>query len=138
MNGRTVFNAMREVAGVTTIDTKDELVMVRLVVPDTPDMVAVMVVEPDVSALAKTAELMVAVTALLEDLIMLADRFFFEPSEKIPVAVSCSVRPADTLGAADVTEIKFKVAMKKLMICPHRRTPSAGKTARQTLQQSVR
>ena len=59
-NPCVVPSAMRGAAGVTPIDTKVAGEMVIEVLPDTPAVVAVMVVEPATSAFSNPAALMVA------------------------------------------------------------------------------
>ncbi len=60
VNPCVVPSAMLGAAGVTPIDTKVAGVTVIEVLPDTPAVVAVMVVEPDVSPLSSPAASMVA------------------------------------------------------------------------------
>ena len=71
-------------AGVTPMETSVAAVTVRVIVPDTPPEVAVMVVEPALSAVASPmvlAVLLIEATAELDELqVTDAEISFFEPS----------------------------------------------------------
>jgi hypothetical protein len=68
-------------AGVTPMDTSEADVTVRVIVPDMPERVALSVVDPDVTALARPEVLMVAIRGLLELHVTLLDTSCLEPSE---------------------------------------------------------
>ena len=79
---------------------------VRVVCAETPPEVAVMVVVPAVRAVANPLLSTVA-TAVLEELqVTEMVTSWVVPSEKVPVAVNCSVVPPGTLGLAGVTAME--------------------------------
>jgi len=84
--------AILGLAGVTPMDTSAAAVTVRLVVPDTPPRVAVIVVAPGLIAVARptvpAALLRVAMAGSAELQVTCDDRSAFEPSLKTPVAVN--------------------------------------------------
>ena len=94
------------------MDTRVAAFTVRPVEPDTPPDAAVIVVDPAATAVANPLEpaalLMVAVpfeevqvTVLVKSCVVL--------SEKVPVAVNCSLVPFAMLGLVGVTEIVARV-----------------------------
>ena len=80
VNGCVVPSAIVGAAGVTPIDTKVAAVMVMVVVPETPALVAVMVVEPDFTALTRPAELTVAICVLATFQVTVLERSCLLPS----------------------------------------------------------
>ena len=72
--------------------------MVREMLPTSPATVAVMVVVPVASPVAKPDELTVATAALDEDHATPEESAFVVPSEYEPIAVSCCVNPAAMLA----------------------------------------
>jgi hypothetical protein len=76
-------------AGVTAIDVSVAAVMVSVVEPVTPPLVAEIVEVPGLSADAKPVALIVAVEVLEDAHVALLVRFCVEPSLYVPVAVNC-------------------------------------------------
>lgn len=68
-------------AGVTPTDTNEAAVTDSVTAPDKPDMLAVTVADPGVTALARPAALTVATGELLELHVTLFDKSSLEPSE---------------------------------------------------------
>ena len=97
-------------AGVTAIDCNTAAVTVKPVEPVIPSKVAEIVTAPGLTAVASPLLLIVAhVTS--DDFQVTSDvRFSVELSEKVPVAVNCSVSPTGKLVLAGVTVIDFRVA----------------------------
>ena len=87
-------------------------VTVRTVEPVTPPSLAVMVDVPVPAAVARPCEPavleMVATEVVAEAQVTWLVRFCVELSEKVPVAVNCSVSPLATVGLAGVTAIDFR------------------------------
>ena len=84
-------------------------VTVKVVAPEIPADVAVIMVDATDIAVAKPDELIVA-TEVFED--VQADdavRSFVELSEYVPVAVNCTVVPVAADGFAGVTAMDFRV-----------------------------
>jgi hypothetical protein len=83
---------MLGLAGVTARDTSVAGVTVRVVDPERPPDVAVMVVEPAVTEVASPLDpdalLMVATAAAEEPQVTVVVRFCVVPSEYVPVAVN--------------------------------------------------
>ena len=77
--------------------------MVREALPASPATVAVMVVVPVASPVAKPDELTVAAAVLDDDHATPDESAFVVPSEYVPVAVNCCVSPAATLVADGLT-----------------------------------
>jgi hypothetical protein len=97
-------------AGVTAIVCKTAGVTVNVVDPLIDPEVALIVVDPVATVLAKPALLMVA-TAVAEDVhVAVLVRFCWLPSVNVPVAVNCCVNPLATDGFAGVTAIVCKTA----------------------------
>ena len=91
--------------GVTAIDTKVAAVTVRLVEPEIAPTAADMVTDPGETAVASPLLLIVAHVVSEEAQVTCVVRFSVELSEKVPVAVNCSVSPVDRLVLAGVTAI---------------------------------
>ena len=90
-------------AGVTAIDTSVADVTVSPVDPVIPSNAADIVTGPGLTAVASPLLLMVA-HVVSEDAQVTCDvRFSVELSDKVPVAVNCSVSPVGRLVLAGVT-----------------------------------
>jgi hypothetical protein len=107
--------AMLGLAGVTVIKLKVAAVTVNVVFPDLLPDVAVITDVPAATPVARPLVgrplgLMVAIPVVPDDQITDAVISCDVPSENVPVAVNCLVRPLAMLGLAGVTVIKLKVA----------------------------
>jgi hypothetical protein len=102
--------AMLGLAGVTVIELKVAAVMVSSVFPDLLPDVAVITDVPAATPVARPPILMVATPIAPDDQVTDAVISCDVPSENVPVAVNCLVRPLAMLGLAGVTVIKLKVA----------------------------
>ncbi len=80
VNPWVVPSAILGAAGVRPIDTKVAAVMVSEVLPETPAVVAVMVVDPDVSALTRPEASIEAILELVELQVTVLDRSCLLPS----------------------------------------------------------
>ena len=104
--------AMEGPVGVTAIETSSAGVTVTAVVPETPAKVAVIVVLPTPLPVTRPwlpAELPTAATEGAEEVqVTKAVRFWVVPSEKFPVAISCSLVPLaiEELGGVIVIEVR--------------------------------
>ena len=98
------------VAGVTAIETSVGPVTVRVAVPLTEPEVAVMVVEPMETPIAKPALEILATPGL--ELVQVTElvRSAVVESLYVPVAVNCCVTPTATEGVAGVTAIEISEA----------------------------
>ena len=105
VNCLVVPRAMLGLVGVSWIETSVAGVTVSVVWPDTPENVAVIVVEPVAPEVASPVELIVATAVLDESHVTDALRSWFELSVNIPVAVNCLVVPSAMLGLVGVTSI---------------------------------
>jgi hypothetical protein len=86
-------------------------VTVKVVLPETPPMVAEIVALPTAAPVASPPGSAIVATAVLDELHETRDgRSCLELSEKMPVALNCWVRPFATLGAAGVTWINVRTA----------------------------
>jgi len=90
------------------IDTNG-FVTVSTVVPVIVPEVAVMVVVPTATAVAKPATLMVATAGVAESQLAVEVRFLVLPSLYVPVALNCWVVPAVMEGLDGVTAIETSV-----------------------------
>ena len=97
-------------AGVTAIDTNVAGPTVSTVDPDTAPEVAVIVLVPTATAVAKPTAVIVAVAVVPELQVTWLVRFCVLLSEYVPVAVNCCVNPFATDGFAGVTAIDTNVA----------------------------
>ena len=79
---------MEAFAGVTATDTSVEAVTVSVVLPEIEPVVARMVVDPVLTAVAKPAALIVATVAAEELHVAVLVRFCVVPSANVPVAVN--------------------------------------------------
>src|SRR5712692_11651405 len=107
---------MLGVVGVTVIVDRVAAVTVSVVLPETPPKVAVIVVVPAATDVARPfdplALLIVATPGLDELQVTWVVRSCFVLSLKIPVAVNCCVSPSGRLGLAGVTAIVDSVAAR--------------------------
>ena len=85
-------------------------VTVNRVDPETLPEVAVMVVDPAPTAVARPVLLIVAVAPMFELHVTEVEISFEELSEYVPVAVNCSDEPAEMLGVAGVTWMDTRLA----------------------------
>jgi hypothetical protein len=93
--------------GVTAMDFSVGAVTVKVVVPETPAEVAVMVVEPAAAPVARPAALIAAVAGVDDVHVTEEEISLLEPSEYIPAAENWVVSPATTLGSDGVMEIDW-------------------------------
>jgi len=83
---------------------------VKLALPETEPLVAVIVVVPAATAVASPDAFMVATAVFEDDHVTWLVMFWVLLSEYVPVAVNCWVAPATIEGFAGVTAIEFRVA----------------------------
>jgi hypothetical protein len=111
VNGTLVPLARERPAGVTAIEVSTADVTVTAVVPDTPPRVAVIVALPAPIPVTRPwlpgALLTVASDGAEETQVTNAVRFWVVPSEKSPVAMSCSLLPSamEELGGVIVIPV---------------------------------
>ena len=104
-------NAVLKLVGVTDIDTNVAFVIIKLLLPDIPPKVAVIIVPPVATGVAKpVAVAIVATLVLLEPHVTDVVIFAVVLLEYVPVAVNCIELPSATLAAAGVTDIDTKLA----------------------------
>jgi hypothetical protein len=105
---------MLGLVGVTAMETSAAGVTVKVVLPVIPPELAVIVVAPGVSDVAKPmvpgALLMVATDVEDELQITVVVRFCVVPSSKVPVAVNCWLVPKAMLGLVGVTAMETSAA----------------------------
>jgi hypothetical protein len=111
VNCWVVPSAIVGLAGVTAIDVTTTGVTVSVVVPPMSPSVAVIVETPVASVDARTVALTVATVVFADAQLTEFVSVLVEPSENVPVAANCSVRPLATLGSVGVTEIDRSVAL---------------------------
>ena len=99
-----------EFAGVTAIETKTASVTVNVLLPLTPDFLAVTVDEPVEKLVPRPEPEIVTTFVLEEDQETEAVISCVDPSRKWPVAVSCWVSPNGTEGPDGVISIDFSIA----------------------------
>jgi len=114
VNGTVVPSARLGFVGVTWIDDSVAVVTVRVELPEAPPNVAVIVVEPSATAVARPLEpavLLTVATASNEELqVTDAVRSWLVLSDMIPVAVNCRVVPTAMLGFVGAIWIDDSVA----------------------------
>jgi hypothetical protein len=114
VNCRVVPSTMLGLAGVIAMDTSVAGVTVNVVDPDLLPNVAVIVVEPAVTDVARPLEpdalLMVATPAVNEFQVTDVVRFCVVLSEYVPVAVNCRVVPLTMPGLVGVIAMDTSVA----------------------------
>lgn len=97
------------VAGLTSIDSSTTGVTVRVVDPEKPPELAVIVVEPVFTDVARPLEpnMLLIVAIFISDEFHVADEEIscVETSEKVPMAMNCWVFPRTILGFTGVTVI---------------------------------
>jgi len=96
-------------SGVTDTEDNVAVVTVRVAVPDLVPEVAVMVVVPAPTAVARPLLLTVATAALDELQVTTVVISRLVPSENMPAAANCEVAPAGVLGLEGVTDMKTSV-----------------------------
>ena len=99
-----------EFTGVTAIEESVAAVTVKVVFPDLLPDVAVMTAVPAATPVARPVGFIVATLIVPEAQVTDAVISTDVPSEYVPVAVNCLVRPATTLGFTGVTAIDESVA----------------------------
>ena len=102
--------------GVTAIDWSTAAVTVRPVEPEIVPRVADIVTAPGETAVANPVLLIVAHVVSEEAQVTLVVKFSVDLSDKVPVAVNCSVSPVGRLVLAGVTAIDLSVAA--VMVSP--------------------
>ncbi len=83
----------------------------------TSPKVAEICVEPGRPPVASPSLLIVAASGLLDAHTTSPDKFCVVPSEKVPVAVNCSVVPFAKVGVEGVMAIETRVAGVTVMFC---------------------
>ena len=101
--------AMLEFAGVTEIETRLAPVIVSDAVPETEPEVAVIVVTPVPTLVARPVESAVAIDEDDEDQVTDWSHCVL-PSSKFPTAMNCCVVPSAIDGVAGLTEIEMRCA----------------------------
>ncbi len=96
--------------GVTAIDWSTAAVTVRPVEPEIVPRVADIVTGPGETAVANPVLQIVAQVVSEEAQVTWLVKFSVDPSDKVPVAVNCSVSPAGRLVLAGVTAIDSRTA----------------------------
>jgi hypothetical protein len=96
--------------GVTDMEDRAAEVTVRAALPETIPEVAVMIVAPAATAVARPLLLTVATNVFDELQVTCVVILKLVPSEYAPVAVNCWVTPTGMLGLAGVTDIDERVA----------------------------
>src|SRR5437667_1903800 len=100
--------------GVTAIEVRVAAVTVSVVLPETPPKVAVIVVVPAATDVARPCDppaLLIVATAVLDELqVTWVVRSCVVLSLKVPVAVNCWVVPIGIPGVVGVTVIEARVA----------------------------
>lgn len=97
------------VSGVSDTEDRVAAVTVRAAVPDLLPEVAVMVVVPALTAVARPLLLTVATVALDELQVTTVVISWLVPSENMPAAANCVVAPSGMLGLVGVTDMKTSV-----------------------------
>ncbi len=115
MNCRVVPFAILGVVGVTVIVDRFAAVTVSVVLPETPPKVAVIVVVPAATDVARPCDppaLLIVATAVLDELqVTWVVRSCVVLSLKVPVAVNCWGNPSGRPGLVGVTAIETRVAL---------------------------
>jgi hypothetical protein len=102
--------AIEGFAGVTAIDTSVGAVTVRFVDPSTAPEAACIWLAPVATPVANPPAVMVTTLVVCEVQVTEPVKFCVELSEKVPVAVNCSVLPFAIEGFAGVTATDTSVA----------------------------
>ena len=115
----SVFPTARLVlAGVTAIDCNTAAVTVKPVEPVIPSKVAEIVTGPGLTAVASPLLLIVAHVTSDDFQLTCVVRFSVDLSEKVPVAVNCSVSPVGRLVFAGVTAIDCNTTAADVTVSP--------------------
>ncbi len=96
--------------GVTAMETSVAAVTVRVVEPETPPKVAVIVVDPTPTPIASPGLVIVALLTSDDVQLTCVDKSWVVLSVNVPVAVNCCVVPLAMLGFEGVIEIDTSVA----------------------------
>lgn len=107
VNCFVVPTAMLEFVGVTPIETRVAALTLREELPVTPPELAVILVLPVPTAVAKPEELTEATLAADEDHVTEVNNCVL-PSSKLPTALNCSVVPTAIEGVAGLTAIESR------------------------------
>src|SRR6266478_2112692 len=107
VNCFVVPTAILEFAGITAIETSVAALTVREALPVTPPELAVIVVLPVPTAVAKPEELTEATLAADEDHVTEVNNCVL-PSSKVPTALNCCVVPTAIEGVAGLTAIESR------------------------------
>ena len=120
--------AMEGFAGVTAIDTSVGAlaVTVRVVEPLIAPEAALIVLVPAAAPVANPPALIVATLVVCEVHVAVLVRFCVELSEKVPVAVNCSVAPLAIEGFAGVTAIDTSVGAVTVSVVEPLTAPEAA------------
>ena len=100
--------------GVTAIEDRVAVVIVRVVLPEVVPELAVMVAVPAATAVAKPLPSTVATDEL--DEFQVTDILPVVPSENVPVAVNCWVTPPGMVGLAGVTAMEDRRGATEMMM----------------------
>ncbi len=109
VNRRITPRGMLGLTGVTNMEDRAPGVTERVVLPEILPEVAVMIVPPPPTAMARPLLLIVATDAF-ELQVTCVVISWLVPSENAPVAVNCRMTPAGRLGLPGVTDKEVKVA----------------------------
>ncbi len=118
---------MFELAGVTAIETRVALLEVRDAVPVTEPEVALMVVVPVPTAVARPEELTVEALGADDDHVTEVNNWVL-PSSKLPTAVNCWVVPTAIEAVAGLIEIEIKLAGTTVRAVESVRAPTVAVT----------
>jgi len=105
---------MLGLAGVTEMEDRGTELTVRVVLPEILPEVAVMIVVPAATAVARPLLLTLATDVLDEPQVTWEVISWLVPSEYVPEAANCWVFPAGTLGLAGVTDMEVRIAVVTL------------------------
>src|SRR6266568_890698 len=116
--------------GVTSIVDRVAAVTVSVVLPETPPKVAVIVVVPAATDVARPCDppaLLIVATAVLDELqVTWVVRSCVVLSLKVPVAVNCCVVPFAMLGFVGVTPSEVRVAAVTVSVVFPETSPSVA------------
>lgn len=107
VNCFVVPTAIVEFAGVTAIETSVAALTVREALPVTPPEVALMVVLPAPTAVAKPETLIAATPGVEDDHVSEVSNCVL-PSSKLPTALNCWVVPSAIVGVAGLTAMESR------------------------------
>jgi hypothetical protein len=118
--------AIEGFAGVTAIDTNVAAVTVKVVDPVMPPETALITLVPVATPVANPPAVIVATVVIAELQVAVPVKFCVELSEKVPVAVNCSVAPSPIEGFAGVTAIDTSVAAVTVRVVDPVMAPEAA------------